>query len=431
MADGDTTDIFNWRRRTAEGAQPAALTVTELTSRIKRDLENNFQGVWVEGEISNLSRPNSGHIYLTLKDDRAQISAVLWRSDARRLRFDLKDGLSVLVQGDITVYPPRGAYQITVRRIMPKGMGALQLAFMQLREKLEKEGLFAPEHKKPLPPVPRRIGIVTSPSGAAIRDILKQIHRRFPQVEILLYPAAVQGDRAAQEIAWGIDALNEYGGVDVMIVGRGGGSLEDLWAFNEEIVARAIFASRVPVISAVGHEVDVTISDLVADARALTPTAAGEMVVPDCAELCRRLAHHQDRLRHSLARKVELMRERLRVVEQAAVLRRPTLQIEMLRQRLDEYQQNLQRTSARWLARLRERAAALVGRLESLSPLKVLARGYSITLKPDGTVVRRAQDVSPGDSIRSIVAEGRITSEVKIVETGEWRRNDGRQEADI
>jgi len=416
MADGDSTDLFTWPQRSQNGGQPAPETVSGLTSRIKRNLEANFQGVWVEGEISNLSRPNSGHIYLTLKDERAQLSAVVWRSVARGLRFELKDGLAVVVHGDVTVYPPRGAYQVVVRRIMPKGMGALQLAFLQLREKLEKEGLFAPEHKKPLPKVPRRIGIVTSPTGAAVRDILKQINRRFPTVEILLYPAAVQGDRAAREIASGIDALNEYGGVDVMIVGRGGGSLEDLWAFNEEIVARAIYASRVPVISAVGHEVDVTISDLVADARALTPTAAGEMVVPDRSELCRQLGRLQDRLRNGLQRKVDLARARLGAAEQAAVLRRPMLLVQTLRQRLDECEENLRRTSQRWLTVLRERTAAVVSRLEALSPLRVLARGYSITLRPDGSVVRKAAELAPGDTIRSVLAEGSVTSEVRAVE---------------
>ena len=421
MADRDggptAPDLFTRRNRAEDAAGRDVLSVTELTQRIKKDLETAFQDVWVAGEISNLSRPNSGHIYLTLKDEKTQLSAVIWRSAAARLRFDLKDGLAVVVHGDITVYPPRGAYQIIVRRVMPRGMGALQLAFLQMKEKLEKEGLFAPEHKKPLPFMPRRIGIVTSPSGAAIRDILKQISRRFPSVEMLLYPALVQGKQAAEDIAEGIHALNEYGGVDAMIVGRGGGSIEDLWAFNEEIVARAIFSSDVPVISAVGHEVDVTISDLVADARALTPTAAGEIIVPDRAELTRHLDLLQERLRQSLVNKVDVARARMQSLAQATVFRRPLETVRALQQGLDERFEDLRRTSDQWLAMLRERMSAFAGRLEGLSPLKVLGRGYSITLRPDGAVVRKAADLAAGDTVRTIVSEGAFTSTVESILT--------------
>jgi exodeoxyribonuclease VII large subunit len=415
---GETaSDLFTRRDRAEDTTGRDVLSVTELTQQIKRDLETSFHGIWVAGEISNLSRPNSGHVYLTLKDEKTQLSGVIWRSAAARLRFDLKDGLAVVVHGDITVYPPRGAYQIIVRRVMPRGMGALQLAFLQMKDKLEKEGLFAPEHKKPLPFIPRRIGIVTSPSGAAIRDILKQINRRFPGAQVLLYPALVQGKQAAEEIAGGIHALNEYGGVDVMIVGRGGGSIEDLWAFNEEVVARAIFSSQVPVISAVGHEVDVTISDLVADARALTPTAAGEMAVPDRAELTRYLDLLQEHLRQSLVNKVDVARARLQSLAQATVLRRPLEAVRTLQQGLDERFEDLRRTSGQWLAILRERMAAIAGRLESLSPLKVLARGYSITIRPDGTVVRKATQVSAGDTLKTRLSEGAFTSTVESILT--------------
>ena len=412
-------DFFGQRtgseRSGARGEQAETreiLSVSELTRRIKGDLEKNFQSVWVAGEISNLSRPNSGHIYLTLKDDKAQISLVIWKSTSQRIKFQLHDGLAVLVCGDITVYPPRGNYQLIVSRILPQGMGALQLAFMQLKDKLEKEGLFDPSHKKPLPLLPRTIGIVTSPSGAAIRDILKQIGRRFPSVHVLLYPARVQGEGAKEDIVAGIRALNEYPGVDVMIVGRGGGSIEDLWAFNEEVVARAIYASRVPVISAVGHEVDVTISDLVADARALTPTAAGEMVVPDRDELLLDLQRVQERLLNSLVSKVHVARARLQSIAQATVFRRPLQTLALHQQHIDEHLQDLRRMSSQWLAMLRQRLDANAGRLEGLGPLKVLGRGYSITLKPDGSVVRRAADVAPGDTVKTVVSAGSFMSRI-------------------
>ena len=412
-APGSPAPGFQARGQPAETRE--VFTVSELTGRIKADLENNFQGIWVAGEISNLSRPNSGHVYLTLKDEKSQLAAVIWKSTIQRIKFELRDGLAVLVHGDITVYPPRGSYQMIASRILPQGVGALQLAFMQLKEKLEKEGLFDKAHKKPLPMVPHTIGIVTSSTGAAIRDILKQIGRRFPAVHVLLYPARVQGDGAAEDIVDGIRALNQHGGVDVMIVGRGGGSIEDLWAFNEEIVARAIYASRVPVISAVGHEVDVTISDLVADARALTPTAAGEMVVPDRKELLLDLQHHQERLRNALVHKVNVSRAELQRVAQATVFRKPLQTLALHQQHLDEHLADLRRMSGQWLALLRQRLGSNAARLEGLSPLKVLARGYSLTLKSDGSVLRRATDVAPGAIIKTVLSQGAFTATVREV----------------
>ena len=247
------------------------LTVAELTWRIRALLEEEFDQVTVVGEVSGLKRPRSGHLYFELKDPEARLSAVIWRSTAARLRFELEDGMEIIATGRISVYGPRGSYQLIVDSLKPKGLGALQLAFLKLREKLEKEGLFRPEAKKPLPLLPACVGVVTSPSGAAIRDILTVIARRFPPAHIVLRPVRVQGEGAAEEIARAIAEFNDWGGADVLIVGRGGGSYEDLWAFNEEVVARAIHASRIPIISAVGHEIDVTIADLVADRRALTP----------------------------------------------------------------------------------------------------------------------------------------------------------------
>ncbi|MEE9165043.1 MAG: exodeoxyribonuclease VII large subunit, partial [Nitrospinota bacterium] len=265
----------------SENPERQVYTVTEITRAIKFSLETEFPRVWIEGEISNLRIPSSGHMYLTIKDEESQIKVVMFRSGKSQLKFGPKDGDQVIVKGKITVYEPRGEYQIVIDYMEPKGIGALQLAFQQLKEKLSKEGLFDEELKKSLPLLPQKIGIITSPTGAAVRDILNIIDRRFPNVHILIAPVKVQGEGAAQEIAAAVKDLNKIKGVDVIIVGRGGGSIEDLWAFNEEVVARAIFESEIPVISAVGHEIDFTISDFVADLRAPTPSAAAELVVRD------------------------------------------------------------------------------------------------------------------------------------------------------
>ncbi|PHR87699.1 MAG: exodeoxyribonuclease VII large subunit, partial [Blastopirellula sp.] len=264
----------------ADGQQPV-LSVSQLTQLVKGTLEMAFPSVWVSGEISNLAQPRSGHVYLTLKDDNAQIRGVMWKGTASRLSFDLEDGQQVICRGEIDVYAPRGSYQLVIREVEPQGLGALQLALKKLQQKLQTEGLFDPDHKKPLPKFPKTIAMVTSPTGAAIRDFLEVLRRRWPGVRVIVIPAKVQGQGAAKEIAAGIKQANQLAErPDVMVVGRGGGSLEDLWCFNEEVVVRAIFASEIPVISAVGHEIDVTLSDMVADRRALTPSEAAELVVP-------------------------------------------------------------------------------------------------------------------------------------------------------
>ena len=281
-------------------------TVSEITRKIRTSLEHDFSNISIVGEISNIRRPSSGHVYLTLKDENAQIQAVVFRNTASKIKFELKDGMEIISYGSITVYEPRGQYQIIIDQIEPKGIGALQLAFQQLKEKLEKEGLFDVSRKKPIPFIPQKIGIVTSPTGAAIKDILNIIERRFANVEILLYPVKVQGDGAAEEIAEAIVELNKLPDIDVIIAGRGGGSLEDLWAFNEEVVARSIYNSTIPVISAVGHEIDITIADLVADIRALTPSEAGELVVPQKDLLLNILEKCKSRLFQSLTNKLKL-----------------------------------------------------------------------------------------------------------------------------
>ncbi|HEX8198951.1 MAG TPA: exodeoxyribonuclease VII large subunit [Isosphaeraceae bacterium] len=369
-------------------------SVSELTALVRETLQTGFAAIGLRGEISNLARPRSGHVYFCLKDDGAQVRAVLWRNDARRLVFDLADGLAVRAWGELTVYAPRGEYQVVVRRVEPEGIGALELAFRQTVARLAAEGLFDPGRKRPLPPYPRRIAVVTSPTGAAIQDFLKVTGRRWPAAEILVVPVKVQGVGAAAEVASGIARADDLPDVDLIVVARGGGSLEDLWAFNEEAVARAIYGSARPVVSAVGHEVDVTVADLVADVRALTPSEAGELCVPDAREVRDRLAGLADRLARATSAHVAQSRAAL----------------EGLANRAD-------RAIRLDLDRRRDRLARLAAQLEALSPLAVLARGYSLTLAPDGaTVLRSAAAVRPGDVIQTRLGNGRIFSRVETTE---------------
>jgi exodeoxyribonuclease VII large subunit len=389
-------------------------TVSQLTAHIKQTLETAFPNVCVVGEISEITRPVSGHLYLTLKDEGAVLRAIIWRGLAEGLRFDLKEGLQVVARGGIDVYAPRGAYQLIIRDIQPVGVGALQLAFKQLVEKLEKEGLFRAEHKAPLPRFPRRIGIVTSPTGAAIRDMINVITRRWPLAEIYLLPRRVQGDGAAEEIAAGIHLLNQKRpDLDVIIVGRGGGSLEDLWAFNEEVLARAIYASDIPVISAVGHETDYCISDFVADLRAATPTEAGEKAVPERLEILRSLGHLKSRMASSLGAAVEGARQRLRAVGQRYVLRHPEVPLRERAQRLDDFFERMRACISHMLELLREKGRAAANSLEALSPLKVLERGYSITMDGQGQVIKDPEQVNVGDGIKVMVHMGEMDARVE------------------
>jgi exodeoxyribonuclease VII large subunit len=365
-------------------------TVSELTDRIKQTLESDFDEVAVRAEVSNLARPRSGHIYFTLKDDSASIRAVLWKNDARRLAFDLTDGLAVRCVGRVTVYPPRGEYQIVVRQIEPEGIGALELAFRQRYARLAQEGLFDQARKRPLPRYPRRIVIVTSPSGAAVRDLLQVTGRRWRQAEILIAPTRVQGAGSDQEVVAAIALANQVAGADVVIVARGGGSQEDLWTFNEEIVVRAIAGSKLPVVSAIGHEIDVTLSDLAADKRALTPTEAGEFCVPDSREV----VVHLDRLA-----------ERLRL---AGLTR-----LRDTRLGLDRLVDRARHAFEQHLVVRRHSLARLAATLQALSPLAVLARGYSLTFQADGkTLVRASEEVQTGDLIHTRLASGQIQSRV-------------------
>jgi exodeoxyribonuclease VII large subunit len=396
---------------------PQTLSVSQLTAQIKNALEGEFPDVWVAGEVSNYSRPQSGHCYFTLKDDQAQIRAVMWRSAVARLKFELADGLDVICHGHIDVYAPRGSYQLVIDELQPKGVGALELALRKLREKLAGEGLFDPVRKRKLPTFPRRLAFVTSPTGAAIHDFLQVLRRRWGGVDVLVIPARVQGDGAAQEIAAGIRAANRLSPPpDVLVVGRGGGSLEDLWAFNEEPVVRAIAASKIPTVSAVGHEIDVTLSDLAADVRALTPSEAAERVVPAVEEITARILGYQQRLRHAAHRRVMLLRARYDGVASQRPYRRPFDMIHDRSRRLDELALHSNRAIRELLRDHEGRLATMAGKMESLSPLAVLARGYTITQEAEtGAVVRAASELSVGQEIVTRFAAGEATSRVESV----------------
>jgi exodeoxyribonuclease VII large subunit len=375
--------------------------------------------VWVAGEVSNFARPQSGHCYFTLKDDQAQIRAVMWRGTAARTKFELADGLEVICRGHVDVYAPRGSYQLVVDELQPKGVGALELALRKLREKLAAEGLFDPARKRRLPAFPRRVAFVTSPTGAAVRDFLEVLRRRWRGVDVLIIPARVQGEGAAAEIVAGIRAANRLvPPPDVLVVGRGGGSLEDLWAFNEEAVVRAIAASKIPTVSAVGHEIDVTLADLAADVRALTPSEAAERTVPAADELIARLVGYRDRLRSGASRRLTLAQSRLDALATQRPFRRPFDLVHDRSRRLDEL--SLRAAGAiRTLLHQRQREfARLAGGLQSLSPLAVLERGYTITEDArTGRVVRAIDQLRVGQSIVTRLNKGSATSTVDAIET--------------
>ncbi len=440
-----------------ELTQERIYSVSELTQEIRTLLEGKFDYIWVEGEVSNFRVPASGHFYFTLKDLDAQIRAVMFRGQNQLLKFLPEDGLQVICSGRVSVYEPRGEYQVVVDLMEPKGMGALQLAFEQLKERLEKEGLFDPAHKKPIPFFSQRIGIVTSPTGAAIRDILNVIRRRFTNVHLLINPVRVQGEGAGEEIARAIREFNQLKDIDVLIVGRGGGSLEDLWAFNEEVVARAIYDSRIPIISAVGHEVDFTIADFVADLRAPTPSAAAELAVRDKEELRLDIEALQERQGRAIRRGLEGLRSQLDLylrvlgdprirlrdclqrvdelwdrlgyiisqlllrkhqsiarLEKEVQLLSPLSQIEGWRNSLSQSRQALSSAVLHYLELSRQRLNIRVEKLDSLSPLAVLKRGYSITRKElSGEIVKNAGQVKLKERIRVKLYQGELTCSVE------------------
>jgi exodeoxyribonuclease VII large subunit len=393
-------------------AERPFLSVSELNDVVKETLESQLDAVWVVGEISNLRVPPSGHCYFTLKDERSQIAAVMFRRQGAVMRFAPENGMEVLCFGRVSLYSVRGDLQLYVENMEPRGRGALHLAFEQLKKKLAGEGLFAEARKRRLPFLPRSIGIVTSDKGAALYDMLRVIGDRFPSLRIVIRPVRVQGDGAAREIAAGIEDLNRFGAVDVIIAGRGGGSLEDLWAFNEEIVARAIYSSAAPVISAVGHEIDFSIADFVADRRAPTPTAAAEMVVPNKADLQENVASLGAALRRAMEWRIESARDEWRGLVKR--LSDPGRKLREHQQRLDDLSVDLLRRFNDRLRRRRDQLARLTGRLEALSPLACLERGYSIAHKlPEERIVKDAAALSIGDRLRITFSSGKALCRVE------------------
>lgn len=402
----------------ASSTNQQTLTVSQLTAQIKGLLENQFTSVWVSGEISNFSRPQSGHCYFTLKDDQAQIRAVMWRGAAARLKFSLADGLDVICRGHLDVYAPRGTYQLVVDELQPKGVGALELALRKLREKLAAEGLFDSTRKRPLPMFPKQVAFVTSPTGAAIHDFLQVLGRRWRGVDVLVIPARVQGEGSVQEIVAGIKLANRISPrPDVLVVGRGGGSLEDLWSFNEEAVVRAIAASRIPTVSAVGHEIDVTLADLVADVRALTPSEAAERIVPAADEIGARVRGYQQRLRHAAQRRIAWLRARFEGIVSQRPFRRPFDLIHDRSRRLDDLATHGQRSLRRLVQDRASRLSLLAGKVESLSPLAVLARGYTITQDAKThKVLKSIGGLRVGDLIATRFVDGEALSRVERIE---------------
>jgi exodeoxyribonuclease VII large subunit len=388
------------------------LTVSELNAQVHELLESSFPELWVEGEISNCKPYPSGHTYLTLKDEKSQVRAVLFKGASFGVKFKFQDGLKVLVRGRATSYEPRGELQFIISAAEPRDKGGLQLALEQLKAKLMAEGLFAEERKKPLPPYPRTVGVVTSGQGAAVRDIIHVLSRRWPGLEILVWPVKVQGPGAAEEIAAAIRGFNNFApGTDVLLVGRGGGSIEDLWAFNEEPVARAIAESNIPVISCVGHETDWTIADLVADLRAPTPSAAAEIAVPEKAAVEDLIAQLRDTMVMSLRDRIETLARRLTYAAAHPLLQDPRRLWEQRAQRVDELTARLPDALRRAVERLEMRLRVSAGKLDAISPLKVLGRGYAIA-ESRGKIVFRAAQVKEGDVVTVRLSEGQINCEV-------------------
>lgn len=443
-----------------DSATADVYSVSRLNREARRLLEGGLQGCWVAGEISNLAQPGSGHLYFTLKDAEAQVRCAMFRSAQRYLRFRPADGAQVIVQGTVSIYEARGSYQIIAERMEEAGEGLLRRQFEELKQRLHAAGLFASEHKIALPALPRCIGIVSSPTGAAVRDILQVLNRRYPAAHVILYPTRVQGDGARDEIAAAIRRADARAECDVLIVGRGGGSLEDLWCFNEEIVARAIYDCRIPIVSAVGHEIDATISDLVADQRAPTPSAAAELVVPDIESLLRALEHQRRQLGRAIRQRLQSLTNRQTQLESRLHRVHPGTVLQQRQQRVDELLRRLLLQTRRSLhgerlrlqhlhtrlqrdtplARIRishehqlqlgtrlvramqqrlERASARLayagGQLHAVSPLATLERGYAIVRDANGQVVRTSEQIRTGDQVQVRLAHGELEAEVRQI----------------
>ncbi len=391
------------------------MTVTELNEYLKRVLDSmpRLENIYIRGELSNYKVYPSGHHYFTLKDAGGALKCVMFKSSAVRLRFRPQDGMKVIAMGRVTVYPRDGAYQLYVSSITPDGVGDLQMAFEQLKEKLYKEGLFDPAHKKPIPACPLRVGVVTSSAGAAVHDIIRVLRKRWPVAKVLLLPVRVQGEEAPPEIAAAVRYAGKYSVADVLIVGRGGGSMEDLWCFNDERVARAIFDCPIPVISAVGHEPDVTISDFVADLRAATPSNAAELCSPDIRELRAAVRDLSARAAGSMEKRLARERERLDSLANRRIMQDPKNYLDACRQTLDTRSERLMALMSAALAETRRSYAEKAARLDAMSPLKVLGRGYSIAVRPDGRVIKSKKDVKSGDGFTLKLQKGEIECAVK------------------
>jgi len=412
-----------WTGRSGSGGRGGApdtgdpvYSVSDVTALVKELLESELAPFWVEGEISNFKHHSSGHMYFTLKDESSRLSCVMFRFANARLSFAPADGTKVVAWGKIKVYEPAGRYQLYVERMRPAGVGDLAAAFENLKRRLREEGLFEDRHKRPIPAFPRVVAVVTSPTGAAVRDVIRVIGRRFPATGVVVVPAPVQGAAAAPGLVGAIETLDEWGGADVAIVGRGGGSLEDLWAFNDEAVARAIFAARTPIVSAVGHEVDFTIADFVADVRAPTPSAAAEAVVPDRIELGRRVASLAGRAGSGVARSLDALRERVASLSAAYGFRLPRALVERFAERVDELATRLGLAERRRLESVRAGIDRVASELRLADPTRVMARGFAhVAVLPERAAVRSVADVSPGDAVRVTVADGAFDGRVESI----------------
>lgn len=391
----------------------SALSVSEITAQIKGQIESQFSRVWVQGEISNFKHHSSGHMYFTVKDAGAELRCVMFRGFNQSIHFKPENGMDVLLQGKITVYEPRGQYQLMVQLMEPAGIGTLFLAFEALKKQLQSEGLFDPSLKKPLPPLPKKIGIVTSQTGAAFRDMVNVLNRRAPYVDIVLRPALVQGGEAAADMVSGIEALKKIPNVDVIIVGRGGGSLEDLWAFNEEHLARAIHACDIPIISAVGHETDVTISDMVADLRAPTPSAAAELVAPSVDDLRGQINHHRIQLDRSIKNQINRIWQKVDHLSDRHALQNPQQKLDRQKEKLSILHHELSMAMTHTVSLAKTKLKGFEKELSVLSPFDILHRGYSIGFTPDGRIIRKADDLSDGDAFILKTGEGDIEAEKK------------------
>ncbi|MDS4031513.1 MAG: exodeoxyribonuclease VII large subunit [Candidatus Contendobacter sp.] len=396
-------------------------TVSRLNQDVRTLLEGEFPSLWVEGEVSNLSRPSSGHLYFSLKDAKAQIRCALFQNRAFLFRDCPRNGQQVLVRGRVSLYEPRGDFQLIVEYVEEAGAGALRRAYDELRLKLEREGLFAPEHKRPLPRFPRRIGVITSLTGAAIRDVLTTLRRRCPSLPVLLYPVPVQGDGAAEAIAHAIRRASERRDCAVLLLARGGGSLEDLQAFNQETVARAIFDCAIPLVTGIGHEIDVTIADFVADLRAATPTAAAELASPDRLEWLRQVRLLEERLDRALQRRLAHQNQRLAELTRRLDRVQPRRRLRDRAQRLDELDQRLRAAVRQRLATAAQRLSGLSGQIHALSPLATLDRGYAIVRRPaDGEILRRADAVRVGDIVEALLSHGLLRCTVATIDSADW-----------